>query len=138
MIWFRRDGDGYLLLNLTMPSAEGNPRAGIADNNWFNSGLEDDIEAPPSARSVRIGYEGGESLKVEFLEVKDADRLEERYPNIPRKHWAAKIEFPITAVEVTCRIPKLNIDFGPRSTELDRMEMSGSFASGADCAIEVD
>lgn len=137
MIWFRRDGDGYLLLNLTMPSSDGSRRAGITDNNWFNAGLADDIEAPPSARSVRIRHEGGESLTIEFSEVKDADRLEKRYSNIPREYWGAKIKFPITAVEVTCRVPKLNIDFGPRMTELDEMEMRGCVTRGADCAIDL-
>ncbi len=138
MIWFKRDAQGYLLLNLTMPSSDGSPRAGIADNNWFNTGLESDIEAPPSARLVRISYANGESLCIEFHEVHDAARLESYYPQVLRKHWEKHIKFPSTAVEVTCRVRKLNLDFGPKLAEVDGMEVRGGFTSGADCAIESD
>jgi hypothetical protein len=44
IIWFERDENDYLLLNLYMLSTTEEPRAYIKNNEWFNVGGEEDIE----------------------------------------------------------------------------------------------
>lgn len=50
VIWFERDENNYLLLNLRMLATGNEPRAYIRNNEWFNVGGEEDMECPPSAK----------------------------------------------------------------------------------------
>ena len=97
-IWFTRDEDNYLLLNFWMPTASGEARAVIRDNFWLVPPRIEDLECPPNGRRLRIRYENGDELSVEFFEVNSADDLTRRYPNL---RWVRELTYPITAVELS-------------------------------------
>ena len=80
VIWFERDENDYLLLNLHMLSTTGEPRAFITNNEWFNVGGEEDIECPPSAKKVKISYPNGDFVSVEFFELNTIEEAQKRYP----------------------------------------------------------
>ena len=81
-IWFTRDDDNYLLVNLRMPSLASRPRAQIEENVWtvLPYGAKE-VVVPPHGRLVQVDYENGDRFKAEFREIKSADELQERYPN---------------------------------------------------------
>jgi len=126
-----------------MLKASKEPRLLIENNDWLTMGTsETDIDCPPSGKRVAARYPNGDSVRVEFLEIDSADDFDRRYPRprIPARvasgrppDWppldadtpppSAKLAqigaaFPLTLVEVEMRVPGLQIDFGPRDTEL--------------------
>jgi hypothetical protein len=116
VIWFERDANDYLLLNLYMLTITNQPRAYIRNNEWFNTGGEEDIECPPSAKRLRISYPNGDLVGVEFFELATTAEAKKRYPYASVEHWG--IEFPITAVEVTNKVAGSGLEFNANETKL--------------------
>jgi hypothetical protein len=116
VIWFNRDEDGYLLLNILMLTASGEPRMQIQDNFWLSRGNPDDLESPPSGKLLSARYSNGDALKIEFFELESAAAARTRYAEAQLERWP--IPFPITAVEVCNRVGGTDIEFGPRETRL--------------------
>jgi hypothetical protein len=56
VVWFKRDEDGYLLLNLKMLTTSSEERATIEDNFWIGQGPIDDLESPPHGRILEVRY----------------------------------------------------------------------------------
>ncbi len=136
VIWFERDKNNYILLNLHMLSTTDESRAYIKNNEWFNVGGEEDIESPPSARRVKITYPNGDMVSIEFFELNDAADVNKRYPDARASEWP--IEFPITAVEVTNIVANSGLEFNARETKFGMGNiMKNCFAShcGAGLAI---
>lgn len=79
IIWFNRDEDGYLLLNLRMLTTTKQPRAYIEDNFWISKGNPTDLQSPPSGKLLRIDYENGDHFQVEFIEAHSISDLKKRY-----------------------------------------------------------
>ena len=73
VIWWSRDPEGFLLLNVQMLSASGKPRAKIVENDWISAGAEADIECPPSGRRLRVDYPNGDQLCVEFKDIESGE-----------------------------------------------------------------
>ena len=115
IIWFERDQNNYLLLNFQMLSTSKEPRAYMQHNEWFNVGGEEDIESPPSAKRVKISYPNGDLVSIEFFELNNIEDAEKRYPDASVSNW--RIEFPITAVEVTNIIANYDLEFNARETK---------------------
>lgn len=115
IIWFGRDRDGHLLLNLLMLSTSNQARAYIKDNEWFNVGGEEDIECPPSAKSLTISHANGDRTSVEYFELATANDAQTRYPDANAERWP--IEFPITAVEVTAIVANSGLEFNAKETK---------------------
>ncbi len=67
VVWLERNPEGYLLLNVFMLTTSGQPRAYIRNNDWFNTGGEEDIECPPSGKRLRICYPNGDLVNIEFV-----------------------------------------------------------------------
>jgi hypothetical protein len=87
----------------------------MEDNFWVAEGTDEvDIECPPGGHLIDGRYPNGDQLIVRFRENETAEVLDKRYPGEPSvsliKHGGA---FPITTVEITLRLPELDIDFGP-------------------------
>lgn len=57
VVWFNRDDDNRLLLNLYLPSMSGENRLQMEDNFWLETGSPVDLECPPSGGRVRASYE---------------------------------------------------------------------------------
>jgi hypothetical protein len=134
IIWFNRDADEHLLLNLRMPTTSGERRAVIEDNYWL-VGAPEDVECPPSGRLVRMAYPNGDSVSVEFFEAETEDELVRRYRDIGALGGKG-LPFPITAVEVQMNVANTALRFGPRETTLPGIgTLRGCFMSHSPHAI---
>ena len=135
IIWFERNEAGYLLLNLTMLTTSGEPRACIRNNEWMNTGSEADIECPPSARRLRVSYSNGDTVAVEFFELESIADAKKRYEQARFEQWG--IEFPVTAVEVTNVVAGSGLEFNAKETKLGGIGMKNCFASHCAAGIAV-
>lgn len=129
IVWFHRDADGYLRLNIRVPSLSAEPRAIIDDNVWSNIGEPIDLRSPPSGKSLEIRYSSGDRLSVEFLEIESVEALYSRYKSEILRDVAA-LKLPITVVEVSLIIAGAEVTFAPNGTTLPgKNEFRGGFIS---------
>lgn len=117
VVWFHRDDDGYLRLNVQLLSLTPEPRATIDDNLWGNIGEPADLRSPPSGKLLEIRYPSGDWLSVEFLELTSSEGAYERYQSSLLTQRGG-IQFPITAVEVNLALAGTAISLTPRRTML--------------------
>lgn len=137
VIWFERDDNGYLLLNIRMLSTSGKPRAEILKNEWFNVGGEEDIECPPSAKRLRVSYPNGDLVSIEFFELASVTDVTKRYPSVDPEDWPSELDYPITAVEVVNVVAGTDIQFNARETHLGGMRISNYFMATNGVALRV-
>ncbi len=107
-----RDAEGYLRLNVKMLSLSPDQRAVIEDSDWLNIGKPADLESPPNGKRLRISYDTGDRLGVEFRVLDSADAAVERYGADVLRHLA----YPLTAVEVEMKVAGTSLELGPRET----------------------
>jgi len=74
LIWFERDDERRLLLNLNMLSTSGEPRTSLA-NYWLLRGQPEDVESPPNGSYLRVRYANGDDISVRFHRWDDASAL---------------------------------------------------------------
>jgi hypothetical protein len=127
IIWLERNAEGYILLNVIMLTTSGQPRACIRNNEWFNTGGEEDIECPPSAKRLKIRYSNGDFVNIEFVEISTIADAVKRYPHALVNRWP--IELPITAVEVTNVVAGTNIAFTEKKAQVGGLTMTNCFAA---------
>jgi hypothetical protein len=135
IIWFTRDDDGYLLLNLRMLSQSREERLSLEENFWIARGQPDDLECPPSGRLLHAKYANGDEVRIEFYEVSSLEEARRRFPTGGAEGWG--IAFPITAVEVHNVIGGTGFKFGPRYTTLPGVMMTDSFSAYCGCGIQL-
>jgi hypothetical protein len=158
IVWFNRDDQGRLLVNLQALTTAGRPRMVMVDNFWMTEGTDErEIVCPPSGRLVSAKYPNGDALKVEFREVvsdKDFERrfppaelptdLKERFerdgialPEISHRESLTRFDlhFPVAVVEITMDIAGTGITFGPRQTDIGAGTMTGNWV--VDCGVGV-
>lgn len=118
MIWFERDDDGYVRLNLRMLTiaGAGTPRVRIENNDFFVGGNPLDVDCPPSGRRIAARYDNGDALKVEFRDVPTLDAAVARWPHAESGLRFIPQAWPMTAVEVTMDVGQTNVRFGPDHT----------------------
>jgi hypothetical protein len=141
VVWFRKDRDGYLLLNLRMMSLSTEPRVIMEDNFWISKGAPSDLHCPPSGRLIHVQYPNDDELRIEFLELFSPHDIETRYPGAKPKDWVRldpSLEFPITAVEVQNQIGGTEYGFGPRSTKLPGARFQNCFSGHCGCGLEMN
>ena len=104
IFWFNRDPiDRSLLLNVRMPTTSGLPRLRIEDHDFMLLGDPDDFECPPQGKLLSVRYENGDSVRVEFIEIADAQELGQHYDaGIDLSHW--QLKYPLTACVVQIAI----------------------------------
>lgn len=136
IIWFRRDADGYLLLNIRMLTTSNEPRLFLEDNCWIEKGTPVSFECPPSGKLIHARYLNGDEIRIEFIQLSSQTELQKRYPLAKIKEWNnllsmyipdGEIPFPITVVEVSKNIAGTNINFSPTITQIGTMTMQGGF-----------
>jgi hypothetical protein len=98
VVWFKRDEEGYLLLNFTMPTLAGQARARIEDNVWTVTPQVAEVICPPTGRKVEIDYGGGDYFRIEFFNVGKPESLDERYPHANTMSWSDRL--PILPLEL--------------------------------------
>ena len=115
-VWFNRDANGYLLLNVRMLSISRELRVVIEDNFWLKRGNPSELISPPHGRLLQVTYPNGDMLKTEFFELESVAAANERYPEATPENW--DVPFPITAVEIHKKVGGTKLEFGPRETTL--------------------
>ncbi len=135
-IWFSRDEEEYLLLNVRMLTVSGQRRLRIEENFWLARGDPEDLECPPSGRLLHVRYPNGDDLRVEFFELEAAAAVRRRYPDAQPEEWG--IPFPVTAVEVHKTVGGTNIGFGPRETTLGGLVIRNAFMCRVGVAISIE
>ncbi|HXR59980.1 MAG TPA: hypothetical protein VN732_01510 [Solirubrobacterales bacterium] len=77
VVWFNRDEEGRLLVNLQALTISEQPRMAMIDNFWLTEGSDErEIVCPPSGRLVSAKYPNGDALKIEFREVVSEEDFE--------------------------------------------------------------
>lgn len=142
-IWFGRDEDGYLLLNVRMPTVSGMSRIGIRDNFLtVDRNQLEDMECTARGRKLKISYQNGDLCSIEFFELLNKDALVKRYGERTPDIAEGDVEFPVTGVEVWERAAGSGIEFGPSVTRLGTNSFTGSgrmpLMSGGGVAIHID
>lgn len=117
VVWFRRDDEGYLRLNLRLLSLTPERRAMIDDNIWSNIGEPVDLRSPPSGKTLDIKYATGDWLSVKFVELKSGEEAYEKF-NSTVVRDSRVIRFPITAVEINLTLASTGIALTSASTTL--------------------
>lgn len=139
IIWFRRDEEGYLRLNVRMVSIRAAERALIEDNVWMNIGEPTDLHSPPQGKELRIDYDNGDHLFVKFLVVDTAQEAYERYQTAALLQ-DNEIKFPLTVVEVNYKVGGSDIELRSPGTNIRTNTFKGGFIShgGVGMAINTE
>ncbi|HET7398125.1 MAG TPA: hypothetical protein VFJ94_06355 [Intrasporangium sp.] len=122
LIWFERDDNNRMLLNLDMPTTSGEPRTLLVRNDWIIQGKPSDVESPPSGSSLRVRYSNGDDVSVCFREWADPQRLGAAHPVALRLD--SELRFPLITAEVALEVGGTGMSFGPRATSLGGITMT--------------
>ena len=128
IVWFNRNENGYLRLNVRMLSLLPRERAIIEDNIWTNVGAPIDLKYPPHGKELTIEYENGDYLQVRFSVLNTPEEAYEKY-HCEALRASGSINYPMTTVEVNCRIGGTSVDLRPTSTSIGANVFSGNFVS---------
>lgn len=119
VVWFSRDELGHALLNVRMiTAAAGQERMCIQDNDFVLLGAPTDFESPPSGHKLRVRYDNGDYLRVEFREFRTLQAACNKFAHVPQ----ADIQriaptWPQTFVLITMKVGGTPIQFGPTWTK---------------------
>lgn len=128
VIWFNRDDDGYLRLNVRMLSVFPRERAIIEDNVWTNIGDPIDLQSPPQGKELKVEYENGDFLHVRFFVIDSAEDAFKKYKCDSLLNTQL-IKYPITTVEVNYKIGGTEIELKPTGTSAQNLKMTSCFTS---------
>lgn len=131
-IWFRRDDNGYGLLNVRMPQSGPSRRVEITDNFWIATGNVRSLVCPPSGKSLVAEYANGDRLRIEFAEVENASELTRRHPTVA----GVDLSFPTTTVTAELRVPELGLSIEPHG--VGQVAISGSKVDGCRVGLSVN
>lgn len=137
IVWFRRDDEGYLRLNVRMVSVRPEERAIIEDNVWMNIGNPEDVSSPPQGKELRIKYNNGDYLFVKFLIMDTARHAYEKY----EREFLLRnglLKFPLTIVEVNYKIGGTNIELNSSGTNIGSNKIIGGFSHGNGVGLKID
>lgn len=137
VIWFNRDDEGYLRLNVRMLSVLARERAIIEENAWANIGDPVDLQSPPQGKDLRIEYKNGDYLRVSFFVLSSANEAFEKY-QVPALLDTQAVKYPITTVEVHLKIGGTGIELNPGGTSIQTNSISRCFMSHCGCGISLN
>jgi hypothetical protein len=129
-IWFERDENNYVLLNIKMPTLSGEPRARIENNVWsVLPRLTAEVICPPNGRLIDVKYNNGDWFRVEYQIMATEDDFFKNYPGTPVSHLE-EVVFPLTLVNVYATTAGSRIQLTPTSTTLPGVFMTGGWIVG--------
>lgn len=128
MIWFGRDHDNTMLLNLRVLTRSGEPRTRLQNNDWFIRGEPEDVESPPNGSYLRVKYSNGDDVAIRFREWTDAARLFAAHP--PVDFLEDQMTFPLVTAEIHVAVGGSNIRFGPKTTTIGGGILTDCVTSG--------
>lgn len=127
MIWFDRDEDRRLLLNLRMLTTSGLPRTRLENNDWIIRGDPVDVESPPNGSRLRVRYENGDEICIRFREWAESEALDAVYPRA--LELGSCLRFPLVTAEINVEVGRTDVKFGPTTTRLPGTQITGCIAS---------
>jgi hypothetical protein len=127
LIWFERDDERRLLLNLNMLSTSGEPRTSLVNNDWLLRGEPEDVESPPNGSNLRVRYANGDDVSIRFREWSDAGALAKIHERA--LVLGDELTFPLVTAEVSMFIGGTDQGFRPGETKLGGVTMTGCVAS---------
>ncbi len=143
-IWLRRDENGNLLLNIRMLTTSNEPRLFMEDNFWIDKGTPTSFECPPSGKLIHAKYSNGDEIRIEFIELLSSDKAQRRYPSARFDLWNSrmsspgrKLQFPITAIEVSNNVAGTGISFTSKETNLGGIIIKNGFSAYSSCAFSI-
>jgi hypothetical protein len=138
IVWFNRDEDRHLLLNISM-DVPGQPlRTSLTDNDWTIRGEPHNVESQPNGSQLSVNYADGDYLTIRFREHKSSESLIKVYPAMTR--FTAKLEFPIVTAQVDLRIARLQIHLHATETVSPSfgVSMQGCFSNEGAVGLSID
>lgn len=137
IVWFTRDTDGYLRLNIKMLSILAKERAVIEENLWKNIGDPKDLSSPPQGKELRIDYSNGDHIFVKFLVMNSSEQAYKKYKNNALLN-SEDIKFPITVVEINYKIGGTGIEFRPSGTHINTNSIKGGLISHCGAGMSIN
>jgi hypothetical protein len=136
VISFHRDGAGFLLMNIDMPSASMAPRLRMWESTWYQRGTPKDVECPPSGRMLKIGYRNGDYLRIEFRPIAGVDDFRARYP-LSHDIGPSAAAYPFTAIEIELRLAESDLHINKDVFRLHGVEMRNTLVQGGNYFIGI-
>lgn len=149
VVWFTRDPDRRLMVNIEMVSIARERRMRMRDNVWLTQGTgERKIVCPPSGRELSARYPNGDALDIEFRDIHSVDELDRLYPpaptdeGVPVSHagsvGCAGIQFPIAAVAIKMKAAGTKFNLGPRTTTIDGFKLTSNWCIRTPVGLKID
>lgn len=131
IIWFTRDTQGYLRVNISRPQTTFSAQPVMEDNDWQVSRDVADIECPPRGHFLAVRYPNGDLIQIRFRELANAQEAMNAYPGFAGlASTPIRFSYPLTAVEMEMQIPALGIDIDSKRMRLPNgSELIGCSAS---------
>jgi hypothetical protein len=105
MMWLTADGDGNQMLNMDMWGAHGKLAFAMRDNSWTLLTELDDVEAPPSARSLVLRAPRQDvQISVKFIATTLATRLSSLRAQFTKPNLSLEREMAAPGPLVTCTL----------------------------------
>jgi hypothetical protein len=160
IVWFNRNEANRVPVNLSMPSASGDPRLEMRDNFWLTEGTNlRALNCPPSGKVVQTRYANDDLLRIEFRNIGSLEELDRRYqPKRPKTRRRSErlipeesatsssyadpvkrdgITFPIAVAEITMRLPGTGLQFSANKTGLGTSAIYGGWMSHCGVGIQI-
>jgi hypothetical protein len=134
VISFERDPDGYLLLNLNMLTVSEQPRLRVESNVWSRIGTPVDLECPPSGRKLRVRYENGDALSLDFHTLESAVDFRNSYG--VDFGWQ-DLAFPLATLAINMEIAGRNLRLTPAQTNVGGTVLQGVWMRGGAVGLAI-
>lgn len=108
LIWFNRDENNHMLLNVVTPDANWNPRVSLVNNDWVIRGNPTDVDSGPKGAKLSIKYADGDRLIVRFREWETEEALARWHPTV--RGEVPEDRYPLTTVQIFLRLNGFGLD----------------------------
>lgn len=134
-VFFKRDADGYLLLNFQVPGVDGHPRAWMEDNVWLVPPGAENIDCPPRGRYLDVRFDNGDRFRIEFTEFPDPQSFLGTYPYF--HSLLDQVEFPLAVAEFWEKAEGAGVELGRGVTNAGGLGLSQSIIRNVQLGISV-
>ncbi|MET7375853.1 hypothetical protein [Micromonospora arida] len=123
VVWFDRDEDHRLLLSVRMITTSRDARFYMDRNDWIVRGQPGDVESPPSGCFLRVRYENGDELRIQFKQWFSSGELGAAHEP-PISALGEKLKFPLVSAQVMMKVGNAPISLSEKSAHLYGDELS--------------
>jgi hypothetical protein len=127
IIWFERDEERRLLLNVEMLTVSNEPRTSLRQNDWFIRGTPSDVDSPPNGSQLKVRYDNGDHVGIRFREWSDIEGLSKKFPRA--MVVSEELRFPLLTAEIALGVGGTPISFDGDVTHVGGLTMTGAVMS---------